>query len=110
MRSAVALASSLRRERLARCLRIQSFRSAARGAFNSRRTVLRRFALYPLIARSISNRLSIRRTAPAPVMRDLEKHEVGQRFLNGARGGRLTIDRVLLFLVEGRSAPVFSSR
>ena len=59
----MALATSLPRESLARCSRIQASRSATSGALSSWRTALRLSALCPLIVRSMSNRASIRRTA-----------------------------------------------
>src|SRR4051794_35346874 len=58
----MALATSLRRESLARCSRIQASRSATNGALSSCRTALRLSALCLLIARSISNSALIRRT------------------------------------------------
>ena len=59
----MALATSLPRESLARCSRIQLSRSATNGALSSCRTARRCSALWPLIERSISNRTSMRRTA-----------------------------------------------
>jgi len=59
----MALAISLPRESLARCSRIQASALATSGALSSCRTALRLSGLCPLIARSISNRASIRRTA-----------------------------------------------
>jgi hypothetical protein len=59
----MALATSLLCESLARCARIQASRSATTGALSSWRAALRFSGLCPLIARSISNSTSIRRTA-----------------------------------------------
>src|SRR6266404_1673420 len=59
----IALATSLPRESLARCSRIQPSRSATNGALSSCLTARRCSALWPLIERSISNRASMRRTA-----------------------------------------------
>ena len=59
----MALATSLRREGLARCSRIQLSRSATDGALSSCRTTRRCLALWPLIEHSISNRASMPRTA-----------------------------------------------
>ncbi len=59
----MALAVSALRESLARSALIQACRSATSGALWVWRTASRSAALLPLMARSISNRATIRRTA-----------------------------------------------